>query len=175
MRAPRAPVIHELDAGQAPSPRGRALPSGRREAFGIAAGDLSEHAERTVDLGRHVPFGKRSQAIVPVDVVVAVDAELVSLGHHSPKEIGKRAGDLGTREQRSGESGAKTVEAASAASKHLSREALLGEETPDGPSRIVGAHRHVDARREPAPAEKVEEKWEADAKAAVGVDVDLEG
>src|SRR5262249_61187686 len=147
---------------------------GSGDASGGAAVDLADHAERTVDLGGHVAFGKRSQAIVPVDVIVDVDAQLVAFGNHSPKEIGKRARDLGTREHRSVERGAKTVQAQRATAKHLLREALLTEETPNGPPRVVGAHRHVHAGRQAALAEKVEESWEAEAKAAVGVDVDLE-
>src|SRR5262249_49170771 len=169
-----ARVIHERSAVQARDASGRALPSRRRESVGVATSDFAEHGEGTVDLAGYLALVERSQSIVPVDVVVAVDAELVSLGNHTPKEIGERACDLGTGEQCPVERRAKTVQAEGAAPKHFPREALLGEEAPDGPTRVVGAHRHVHARSDAATAENVEEPREARAKAAVGADVELE-
>jgi len=50
---------------------------------------------RSGDLDFDVLFGEPDRVVVPVDVIVAVDAELVALGDDSPQHVGKRAGDLG--------------------------------------------------------------------------------
>ena len=87
--------------------RGRAaLPTRRRKARRYLAQNLTKCAERSVDLDFDVLFGEHDRVVVPVHVIVAMDAELVAFGGDPSQHLGERAGNFGSGQQRAVEGGA---------------------------------------------------------------------
>jgi len=105
------------------------LPPGRREPFRVATDDLAEHGKRPIDFGPDLARGKRCDSVVPIDVVVAVEAELVPFRDDAAKQIGERTRNLGAAKHGSIQRGPKPGQAKRSSPEHLSREPPLREET----------------------------------------------
>ena len=113
------------------------------------------------------------EAIVPVDVVVAVHADLVPGAASARRWLRKRARDLRPRQQRAVEQRAPAVHARHVGAQHLGEEAGL-EQPADGAAGVIRPAGDEEAGAQPAPLERARQRRDAVAQADVGVDVDLE-
>ena len=152
----------------------RALPSGCGKPRGFGSEKITKTRSGALDFRRHLLLAEREQTVVPVNVIPAVYAELVSLGDDPTKEIGKGSGDLGAREKRAVQHGANPVKTKRVAAQHLSCESLSGEQTAYRPSGVVRPHRNVNTRWDLPLAERIEQPRNSHPKPVVRVDVDLQ-
>jgi hypothetical protein len=150
-----------------------ALPARRGKGARRRTHDGVEHIEAALQLRRGVRERQRGQAVVPVDMVVAVHADFVAGVGQGAHVLRKRARDLRSGQQRAVEQRPPAIHARHIGAHRLGEEPGL-EQPAHCAAGVIGPAGDEEAGGEGALLQRLRQRRDAVAQADVRIDVDFD-